>query len=382
MKLGYITKQDPNDRKAYSGTHFHMFNALKENFGEVHTYGPIDLRYKIVPKLKGRILKAVSKKVYKYQYDTNLAKKSARLIDKKIQGSNPDALLASLMSPEVAYLETNTPLFITTDATFPLLNEMYNSHSNLHPISIKEALKLEKRAFEKSKKLILPLNWLADSAMKEYGISSKKIEVIPYGCNLELKLKSDEIDSVIESRMLSEQIKLLFVGVRWEEKGGPFAVEVLRELLGFGVKAKLTIVGCSPDIPELPKEVERVGFLDKGIERESEQLNELYKEASFFIMPTKAECVGMSFIEAASFGLPAIGTNVGGVPEAIDHNKTGFIIDQDCSSKTVADWVEKTWRNRQEYQLFSKNAYQKYSESMNWKAWGNKVQEIIEGSII
>ena len=377
MNIGYITKQDPNDKKAYSGTHVNMLQALRSNFEEVSILGPVDLKYKIIPKIKGRILRALSKKVYKYQYDTALAKKSARVIDRRIEMAKPDALLASLMSPEVAYLESKIPLYITTDATFPLLNEMYNSHSNLHPLSIKEALALEKRAFEKATKLILPLKWLADSAMKEYGVSSKKIEVIPYGCNLEHKLNSEEIDSVIRSRMEARQINLLFVGVRWEEKGGPFAVEVLRELLGLGLNAKLTIAGCTPQIPDLSSDVNIVGFLDKTVKAESERLTGLYKKASFFIMPTKAECVGMSFIEAASMALPAIGTNVGGVPEAIINNKSGFIIDKRTNPKEVAKWISKVWLDKDSYKEFSKEAFQRYSRNMNWGLWGERVKETI-----
>lgn len=377
MKIGYITKQNPLDRKAYSGTHYYMYKALEQSFEEVVPLGPVDSNYKIIPKIKGRLLRLLSGKVYKYQYDIGLAKRMASIIDQKVKDHRPDALLASLMNPEMAYVKSDVPFYLTSDATSVLLNEVYGSHSNLHPLSVKEAMHLEKRAFEKATKLILPLQWLADSAKKEYGVAPDKIEVVPYGANLEKELSKSELDNMLTARLNSDKVKLLFVGVRWEEKGGPFAVEVLRKLLEMKVKAELWVLGCNPDISNKPKEVKVIGFLDKGKPEEQQELYRLYKEASFFIMPTKAECVGMSFIEAASFGLPAVGTDVGGVPEAVYHNETGFIITKENTAVMVAEWISKNWENKSEYRRLSKNALARYQTRMNWNRWGERVLEII-----
>ncbi len=298
----------------------------------------------------------------------------AAIIDTKIQAAKPDAVLASLMSPEVAHLKSEIPLYLTTDATFPLLNEVYGSHRDLHPKSIQEATYLERAAFEKATKLILPLQWLADSAMKDYDVPAKKIEVIPYGPNLDLEQSEREIEKLIENRTEDKILKLLFVGVRWEEKGGPFAVRVLKELLKKGVDTELEIVGCYPELAEQPEEVKVLGFLDKENEEEATQLYQLYSDASFFIMPTKAECVGMSFIEAASFGLPAIGTKVGGVPEAILHKETGFLLGANATPEEVAEWIISNLKDEEAYRSLSKNTYMRYKNQMNWKLWGERVR--------
>lgn len=381
IKLGYITKENPADKKAYSGTHFNMMQALEKYFAEVLPIGPIDSHYNFIPRVKGRLFKALSGKIYKYQYNIDLAKRASAVIDKKINQLKPDVLLASLMSPEVAYLKSEIPLFITTDATFPLLQDFYESHSNLHSISIREAIHLEERAFRRAKKLILPLNWLADSAMNDYGIPASNIEVVPYGSNLDIDVSKEEIDEIIENRRKSPAINLLFVGIRWEEKGGPFAVEVLQELINMGCKAELQIVGCMPEIPDKPDRVNSIGFLDKGNLSDNKKLNKYYKEASFFIMPTKAECVGMSFIEAASLALPAIGTEVGGVPEAVAHDKTGYIIKRGGTPKEAAKWIFETWSDKKKYRQISEKAYSTYINRMNWENWGKTCLRITAESI-
>ena len=89
-------------------------------------------------------------------------------------------------------------------------------------------------------------------------------------------------------------------------------------------------------------------------------MNELYRlcrEASFFIMPANAECVGMSFIEAASFGLPAIGKNTGGVPEAVLHNHSGL------SLRTIIH--PATWPNGYAGELKTGNAISAYQKMLS-----------------
>ena len=341
MKLGYITKQNPNDIKAYSGTHFQMYEALKQCFDHVIPFGPVKEPFPQLLKIYGRLLRIRSNKIHKYQYNIGLAKRAARLIDIRILDTNPDVLLASLMSPEVAFIKSNIPLYITTDATFPLLIDVYKSHSHLHSKSIKEAMYLEEKAFKKATKLLLPLNWLADSAMKHYGISAKKIEVIPYGSNLDIGLEEDGIKVLIQQRVIDQKLRFLFVGVRWEEKGGPFSVEVIDELQKLGVESELIIVGCDPEIDPKKLYIKKVGFFDKSDSNQKITFIDLYKKAHFFIMPTKAECVGMSFIEAMSFALPIIGTDVGGIPEAVIDGETRLIRRKNHTAKDVATWIKK-----------------------------------------
>tara|TARA_R110001599_G_scaffold150929_3_gene335351 strand:- start:53788 stop:54927 length:1140 start_codon:yes stop_codon:yes gene_type:complete len=379
MRIGYITKEDPNDVRAYSGTHYAMYQALKGEFEEVIPFGPVDHWYKNIAKLKGKILTFGNKKVFKFQYDIKLAQIHAKQLDEKIRKLKPDVLLGSLVSPEVAFLKTDVPLYLTTDATFPLLQDLYQSHSNLHSLSIKNALVLERMAFQKARKLMLPLEWLSKSAQNNYRIPKSKIEVIPYGSNLASPTEN-EVQTLINERIRSEELTFLFVGVRWEEKGGPEAVGIIKELNRKGIKAKLIVVGITPEIEE--ECVEVIGFLDKQDTDQLSKLIELYQSSTFFILPTKAECVGMSFIEAASYGLPAIGSIVGGVPEAVINKETGLIFDPVENPSKVADEISELWSNKSRYEEMGAQARKRYSEHMNWKSWAKRVKKILSKEVI
>ena len=379
MKIGYVTIEDPNDVRAYSGTHYAMYQALKGEFEEVVPLGPIDHWYKNVAKLKGKFHTFGNEKTFKFQYDIKLAQIHAKQIDEKIRKLKPDVLLGSLVSPEVAFLKTDVPLYLTTDATFPLLQDLYKSHSNLHSLSIRNALILERMAFEKARKLLLPLDWLSISAQNNYRIPESKIEVIPYGSNL-VSPKDNDVQNFIKERVRSEESTFLFVGVRWEEKGGPEAVGIVKELNRIGIKAKLIVVGSTPKIEG--DYVDVIGFLDKQDTGQLSKLIELYQSSTFFILPTKAECVGMSFIEAASYGLPAIGSNIGGVLEAVIHKETGLTIDPEESPYKIADEIGKIWNDKPIYEEMSTQSRKRYSEQMNWKNWAKKVKEILSKEVI
>jgi starch synthase len=57
-----------------------------------------------------------------------------------------------------------------------------------------------------------------------------------------------------------------------------------------------------------------------------ETLIEWYQQASIFVCPSLSEPFGIVNLEALSCGTPVIASNVGGIPEAIQDNKTGILV--------------------------------------------------------
>lgn len=55
------------------------------------------------------------------------------------------------------------------------------------------------------------------------------------------------------------------------------------------------------------------------------QAMQIVSEADIFFLPSRYESLGMVFAEAGAYGVPCIGTDVGGIPEIIENGGTGFL---------------------------------------------------------
>src|SRR6185437_9729595 len=115
------------------------------------------------------------------------------------------------------------------------------------------------------------------------------------------------------------ELRFLFNGVDWKRKGGAIAVSTIAELTRRGIPARLDVIGRTDAVMRgapTPANVTFHGFIAKTTETGASKFNRLYADATFFLLPTQAECFGISFAEAAHHGLPCIGTATGGVPAA------------------------------------------------------------------
>jgi len=57
--------------------------------------------------------------------------------------------------------------------------------------------------------------------------------------------------------------------------------------------------------------------------------------ADIGVFPSKRESFGLALLECMSCGLPVLGSNVGGIPEVIDHNKTGYLFKHNSLDELV-----------------------------------------------
>ena len=148
-----------------------------------------------------------------------------------------------------------------------------------------------------------------------------------------------------------------------------FILEVLKNL---SLKIKWIHFGDGPlkadienRIKNLPENVEAEL---KGFIPNSELLN-YYKnnQIDLFINLSSREGIPVSLMEAISFGIPVLGTNVFGTPELVS-NKTGILVDLDDSAQAVAEKITNhlnTVIRRKEIRKFQQeyfSAEKNYSE--------------------
>lgn len=90
--------------------------------------------------------------------------------------------------------------------------------------------------------------------------------------------------------------------------------------------AKLLLVGGGPDLPAVTSYINELGLSSKVmILGKQDEVSSLFSLADLLLLPSAKESFGMVAIEAMACGVPVISSDVGGLPEVIEHGKTGFL---------------------------------------------------------
>jgi glycosyltransferase involved in cell wall biosynthesis len=168
---------------------------------------------------------------------------------------------------------------------------------------------------------------------------------------------------------------LLSIGVHWHRKGLATSVAIADRFAASGRPVHLDVVGATPpDASWARPYVTYHGFLNRVDPKDSARLEELYRSADVFLLPTRNEPFGIVFAEAAAFGLPAVGTRVGGVPDVVVDGQTGVLVDEHQPVSTWVDAVAQVLGDHCEYARMSHCAVLHYRANLTWSA---AVEELI-----
>jgi glycosyltransferase involved in cell wall biosynthesis len=173
----------------------------------------------------------------------------------------------------------------------------------------------------------------------------------------------------IESRPEKKGTKLLFVG--WLDsidKG----VDVLLEAFKIASLEKedisLSLIGDGPDrqycerfiLENDLKNINILGRLDYSSTMEH------IDESDIIVLPSKLEAQGRAIIEGYQFSKPAIGTKVGGIPELIEHGKTGLLVEPEQPNE-LAKAILKLANDPKLRQELGKNGFEFLKTMPTWQ---------------
>ncbi|HJT81300.1 MAG TPA: glycosyltransferase [Chthoniobacterales bacterium] len=120
-----------------------------------------------------------------------------------------------------------------------------------------------------------------------------------------------------------------------EKKGMATSLRAFAEFAKAFPNSRLTLAGDGPLLFELEDLAGQLNIADKVVFAgflPQNQLRDLYYRAHIFVHPSQLgsdgnqEGVPNSMLEAMASGLPVFATNHGGIPEAIEHGRTGILV--------------------------------------------------------
>lgn len=101
---------------------------------------------------------------------------------------------------------------------------------------------------------------------------------------------------------------------------------------------------------------------------DNQTLMSIYQKKPYhlFLNVSSSEGVPVSIMEAMSFGIPCVATDVGGTKEVIENYKNGILLSSDFKPKELAGWIMLFFKmDEKEYLLYRNNARTGWEEFYN-----------------
>jgi glycosyltransferase involved in cell wall biosynthesis len=118
-------------------------------------------------------------------------------------------------------------------------------------------------------------------------------------------------------------------------------------------------------------------YLDKNDERQARDIEKLYAQADFLLLPTRADCAPNVFKEANAFGLPVITTATGGVADIVRDGENGYALPHEARGDAYAHVIAAIWHDEARYNQLAQTSRIAYDARLSWDAWAKAISEIL-----
>ena len=214
-------------------------------------------------------------------------------------------------------------------------------------------LPLVKFSIEESDGVTAVSRFLKEKTLTNYNIE-KDIRVIHNF--IDTSIYSPEVPCMCKKKIAPRGEKLLVHTSNFRQvKRVSDTIRIL-EKVKKELPCKLLLIGDGPDRSECERLSRELGlYEDVRFLGKQEGLVDILTSADIFLMPSQSESFGLSALEAMACGLPVVSTSVGGLPELVSHNESGFIAEIGDIDR-MAKYVVQLLTNPKKYEIFSENA--------------------------
>lgn len=190
---------------------------------------------------------------------------------------------------------------------------------------------IEKVAYQEADGIIAVSNSIKASLMSHFCINSEKISVIYNGAN-HLSCKSTLIPSEIIPELDNKIPYALFVGRLTKQKGIDYLLNAIK-IIDLDIQFILCLGQAeSPEIEEeylnkialLKSRGKKILLLNNVYDKN--MISCLYENALLYINPSIYEPFGLTIVEALSYSLPIVSSNIGGPAEILTNDFDSIMI--------------------------------------------------------
>ena len=108
----------------------------------------------------------------------------------------------------------------------------------------------------------------------------------------------------------------------------------------------------------------------------SGEIGDVWQLFDVFAHPTRFDSLPLVVMEAMALRIPSVVTEIGGIPEVVDHEKTGLVVPSREPSR-MAESILHLLRNRSEADRLAQAATDRYRQSLSPEQMARNIEQII-----
>lgn len=185
----------------------------------------------------------------------------------------------------------------------------------------------KRTAYEKLNiNVITPSKWLGKCASKSSLFSKFPVTVIPYGFPIDI-YKPHPKKVIRKALNISEKAKVILFGadnISNKRKGFKYLLDALNNL---EIKGEHDILLLT--FGNVPRDIEaksKYPMINMGSMNDQNQIAAVYSAADLFVIPSLEDNLPNTVVESMACGTPVLGFNIGGIPDMVEHKKTGYLV--------------------------------------------------------
>jgi glycosyltransferase involved in cell wall biosynthesis len=151
------------------------------------------------------------------------------------------------------------------------------------------------------------------------------------------------LPEAIPDRTNRPVVTLVFLG-RMDDNKGPARILGAVSLLSDKLRAKVRLLMAGDGaVQEVRRAAKTLGLEGQAVVEgwvSPERRDQMLSDGDIFVLPSKAEGMPMSLLEAMAWGLPVVTTPVGGIPEVVRHGESGFLV-QPTDERAICEAIRQ-----------------------------------------
>jgi len=232
-----------------------------------------------------------------------------------------------------------------------------------------------------AKQVIVCSNSVKSELENHFHLPPEKITVIPNGVdifNFDLNVNREDVKRRYGVRP-DERI-ILFVGRLVPQKGVDTLIRAVPHIIRQHRDVRILISGDGWSKGYLEELARSTGFREYikflGFIPDSE-LAKLMASADVLVIPSIYEPFGIVALEGMAAGVPVVATNVGGLAEIIEHDRTGVLV-YPGNPESIAWGVNRVLSDREYSNWLVQNARRKVQEAYSWDVIAERTLRVYE----